>query len=519
MRLVADWLPDSVATVDLGEHQLRDIPTRTRLFQLSPAGQDAAFGPPRTLGGAGSLTTSVRRAARGPRARRRGGRGRRADHRRRPTRDPHRPGGVGKTTLATAAVAVVADSFPRRRARRPDGRGDLGRRDVGCPVAVLDAPRTPRSRPASSSTCGTAGPAAARQPGADRRRRPGRRDAARRGGPTSASSPRRAVRCTSRPSTSTPSAASSRRRRGAVRRARGPARGGVSSSTRPTPRRSASSARRSTGCPWPWRSPRRGSSCSRRRRCSRGSTPASTSRPATGWGRAARPRCATRSPGPTTCSTPAGAACWSTSVSSSAARRSRRSRPSCPPRSWVGGPPGRAVRPGRPVDGRGRRHRRRRAPLRPARDRPPLRAGPVGRHRTAGRGRAAARPAPPRPAPPAPRRARGGEYRATRTVLLRELPNVDAMLARPALDLTWDDVCPCRRRTVTRTPLCSRSTSASSRTPDSGAGGPGPPTRATVTPAGWPGRGLRGELGRIESRHGDAGRALAFAEEAGPSSV
>ncbi|GAA1907980.1 hypothetical protein GCM10009737_06090 [Nocardioides lentus] len=113
MRLVADWLPDSVATVDLGEHQLRDIPTRTRLFQLSPAGQDAAFGPPRTLGGAGSLTTSVRDGLRGVRGR--DGEvaevaGLITDGVRLVTLTG--PGGVGKTTLATAAVAVVADSFP-----------------------------------------------------------------------------------------------------------------------------------------------------------------------------------------------------------------------------------------------------------------------------------------------------------------------------------------------------------------------------------------------------------------------
>lgn len=95
--------------IDLGEHQLKDVPGRTRLFQASAPGLGVSFPPVRTVGAAGALP------------------GLSADLVGRETevadvqallRDGHRlvsltgPGGTGKTTLSLAVAAEVADAFP-----------------------------------------------------------------------------------------------------------------------------------------------------------------------------------------------------------------------------------------------------------------------------------------------------------------------------------------------------------------------------------------------------------------------
>ena len=53
--LVRDSLPDGVVLLDLGAHQLKDLPAPERLFQLSGYGLPAKFAPLKTLGASSSL--------------------------------------------------------------------------------------------------------------------------------------------------------------------------------------------------------------------------------------------------------------------------------------------------------------------------------------------------------------------------------------------------------------------------------------------------------------------------------
>ncbi|WP_299053813.1 adenylate/guanylate cyclase domain-containing protein [uncultured Nocardioides sp.] len=112
MERVADALPEGVTATDLGEHRLRDIPTRTRIHQLTPAGLDDDHPPLRALGGAGSLPTALREGLREV-----VGRDGEVAELAALVRGGARlvtltgPGGVGKTTLANAVAASVAPLF------------------------------------------------------------------------------------------------------------------------------------------------------------------------------------------------------------------------------------------------------------------------------------------------------------------------------------------------------------------------------------------------------------------------
>ncbi|MCH1864926.1 adenylate/guanylate cyclase domain-containing protein [Nocardioides sp. CFH 31398] len=112
MQRVAEALPEGVSAVDLGEHRLRDIPTRTRIHQLTPAGLDDDHPPLRALGGAGSLPTALREGLREV-----VGRDGEVAELAALVRGGARlltltgPGGVGKTTLANAVAASVAHLF------------------------------------------------------------------------------------------------------------------------------------------------------------------------------------------------------------------------------------------------------------------------------------------------------------------------------------------------------------------------------------------------------------------------
>jgi len=58
-RLAEDALPAGVDLLDLGEHQLKDIPTRTRVLQVRGPGLASTFPPLRSLGSAASLPTGL----------------------------------------------------------------------------------------------------------------------------------------------------------------------------------------------------------------------------------------------------------------------------------------------------------------------------------------------------------------------------------------------------------------------------------------------------------------------------
>lgn len=106
--LVADRLPDGVTLVDLGSHQLRDVPRPERLTQVDVPGLPRSFPPPRTGGRvAGNLgvrlTPFVGRrdelasiAALTERAR---------------LVTLHGPGGIGKTSLAIEVAREIAPRF------------------------------------------------------------------------------------------------------------------------------------------------------------------------------------------------------------------------------------------------------------------------------------------------------------------------------------------------------------------------------------------------------------------------
>jgi len=108
-HLAEDALPAGVDLLDLGEHQLKDIPTRTRVLQVRGPGLASTFPPLRSLGSAASLPTSLVEVV-----------GRDAE-----LVELHTlvtqgarlvtltgPGGTGKTTLGYALAASVADAFP-----------------------------------------------------------------------------------------------------------------------------------------------------------------------------------------------------------------------------------------------------------------------------------------------------------------------------------------------------------------------------------------------------------------------
>lgn len=127
--LVADRLPDGVTLVDLGSHQLRDVPRPERLTQVDVAGLPSTFPPPRTGGRvAGNLgerlTPFVGRAdelatiaALAERAR---------------LITLHGPGGIGKTSLATEAARQIAPRFE-------DGAWFVPLAEVDDPAAVSAA--------------------------------------------------------------------------------------------------------------------------------------------------------------------------------------------------------------------------------------------------------------------------------------------------------------------------------------------------------------------------------------------
>ncbi|WP_432947390.1 tetratricopeptide repeat protein [Kribbella sp. CA-253562] len=103
-------LPDGAALRDLGTHHLKDIPEPERLFQVTVAGLEADFPPPRTLGTASSLPVPAT-----PLLGRDGDLARLDELIRRP--DVRLvslvgPGGAGKTRLAISTAATTINQFP-----------------------------------------------------------------------------------------------------------------------------------------------------------------------------------------------------------------------------------------------------------------------------------------------------------------------------------------------------------------------------------------------------------------------
>lgn len=108
-RDLAVGLPSDVSFLDLGEHQLKDLPTAERLFQVVATGLERDFPPIRSLDSRPNnlprqLTTFV-------------GRGREIAEAKRllataPLMTFTGPGGVGKTRLAIEIAGEVLDDFP-----------------------------------------------------------------------------------------------------------------------------------------------------------------------------------------------------------------------------------------------------------------------------------------------------------------------------------------------------------------------------------------------------------------------
>jgi predicted ATPase len=107
--LTRDHLPAGASLRDRGEHGLKDIPDRVRLYQLDLAGLPHDFPPLRTLGGAGSLPALLTPTV---------GRDGELTELAAVLTDGARlvtltgPGGTGKTRLATSLAGHVAASFP-----------------------------------------------------------------------------------------------------------------------------------------------------------------------------------------------------------------------------------------------------------------------------------------------------------------------------------------------------------------------------------------------------------------------
>lgn len=107
-RLAEASLGETVRMVDLGEHQLKDIPSRMRICQVTAPGLASSFPAIKSLGAAGSLPTHLVGIV--------GREGELAELRTLMTNGVRLvtltgPGGSGKTRLATALAAEVADLF------------------------------------------------------------------------------------------------------------------------------------------------------------------------------------------------------------------------------------------------------------------------------------------------------------------------------------------------------------------------------------------------------------------------
>jgi predicted ATPase/class 3 adenylate cyclase len=109
-NLVVDCLPNGVALKDLGSHQLKDIPSPKRLFQLTIQGLDFAFPPPKTLGAASSLPRPPTPLV---------GRDAEVAELSQLLRSPEvrlvtltGPGGTGKTRLGVAVAQQLVTRFP-----------------------------------------------------------------------------------------------------------------------------------------------------------------------------------------------------------------------------------------------------------------------------------------------------------------------------------------------------------------------------------------------------------------------
>ena len=107
--LVEDALPAEHGLLDLGEHQLKDIPHRLRLLQLLGPGLERDFAPLKTHGGAGSLPALLT-----PTVGRDGEVGELQElliEKQVRLINLTGPGGTGKTRLATALAASLADQY------------------------------------------------------------------------------------------------------------------------------------------------------------------------------------------------------------------------------------------------------------------------------------------------------------------------------------------------------------------------------------------------------------------------
>ena len=108
-ELVADQLPDGVTLVDLGEHQLRDVPRPERIAQVSIAGLPDAFPPLRTAGAVRGTLPDRLTSFLGREAELATIRGLLTEAR---LVTITGPGGIGKSSLAVESARELAGDFP-----------------------------------------------------------------------------------------------------------------------------------------------------------------------------------------------------------------------------------------------------------------------------------------------------------------------------------------------------------------------------------------------------------------------